>query len=144
MIGLGFYLSFLCCLKTAYGLVFYLSFLCCLKTEYGCAYVVLLSGTSANQEHFQVYPLEGISRWNQDRVGAAIAGGNTDPPTYSELLWESSDQLSLSVLGKKLHPPTSRRPENTQVINKCKYGFICEAKKCSSLQILKKHTFILD
>ena len=35
--------------------------------------------------------------------------------------------------------PTSRRPENTQVINKCKYGFSCEVKRCSSLQILKKH-----
>ena len=126
------------------GLVFYLSFLCCcLKTEYSCACVFLPSGTSANHEHFQVYSSEGISRWNQDRVGAAIAGGSTDPSTYPGLLREASNQLSLSVLGKKLHPPTSRRPENTQVINKCKYGFSCEVKRCS-LQILKKHTFILD
>lgn len=62
------------------------------------------SGTSANHQHFQVYLLEGINRWNQDRAEAAVVGGNTDPPTYSGLLRAASNQLSLSALGKKLHP----------------------------------------
>ena len=79
-------------------------FLCAPKEEYSCERALLISGTSANHQHFQVFLLDGICRWNQDRAAAAVAGGNTDPPTYSGLLREATNQLSLSVLGTMLHP----------------------------------------
>ena len=40
-------------------------FLCAPKEEYSCEHALVISGTSANHQHFQVFLLEGICRWNQ-------------------------------------------------------------------------------
>ncbi|XP_019729959.1 uncharacterized protein LOC109518521 [Hippocampus comes] len=37
-----------------------------------------IPGTSANALHFQVYLLEGLTRWNEDRARAAVVGGGRD------------------------------------------------------------------
>ena len=77
-------------------------FLCAPKEEYSCERALLISGTSANHKHCQVFLLDGICRWDQDRVADAVVSGNTDP-TYSGLLREATNQLSPSALGTMLH-----------------------------------------
>ncbi|XP_019747785.1 uncharacterized protein LOC109529068 [Hippocampus comes] len=37
-----------------------------------------IPGTSANALHFQVYLLEGLTRWNEDRARAAVVGGDRE------------------------------------------------------------------
>ena len=67
--------------------------------------VWLLAGTSASDMHFQAYLLEGISRWNADRAAAAVTScTSSESKTYSGLLCQSVNELSESVLGRKLKP----------------------------------------
>lgn len=62
----------------------------------------MLSGTSANDVHYQAYLLEGLYRWNQDRATQAVDGRTTYCHTYSSLLRHSVNQLSEKVLGNPL------------------------------------------
>ena len=62
----------------------------------------LMAGTSASDMHFQAYLLEGQSRWNVDREAAAVTSSlSPESKTYSDLLCQSVNKLSESVLGKK-------------------------------------------
>ena len=64
-----------------------------------------MAGTSASDMHFQAYLLEGQSRWNVDREAAAVTSSlSPESKTYSDLLCQSVNKLSESVLGKKLKP----------------------------------------
>ena len=71
--------------------------------SYFCVW--LFAGTSASDMHFQAYLLEGLSRWNADRAAAAVTSSTSpESKTYSDLLCQSVNKLSESVLGRNLKP----------------------------------------
>lgn len=57
------------------------------------------SGTSASDAHFQAYLLEGLMRWNDDRMEDAVKGAPSIR-SYGSALREAVDQLSQMVLGR--------------------------------------------
>ncbi|XP_053276425.1 uncharacterized protein LOC128438075 [Pleuronectes platessa] len=60
-----------------------------------------IPGTSANSLNFQLYLLEGLNRWNQDRQAASLAG---KPPGHSGELVHGVNTNSVKVLGWKVVP----------------------------------------
>ncbi|XP_041951282.1 uncharacterized protein LOC121711602 [Alosa sapidissima] len=58
-----------------------------------------IPGTSASDAHFQVYLLEGLMRWNDDRMEDAVKGASSIR-SYGSALREAVDQLSRKVLGR--------------------------------------------
>ncbi|XP_062407375.1 uncharacterized protein LOC134098359 [Sardina pilchardus] len=55
-----------------------------------------IPGRTASDVHFQVYLLEGLVRWNEDRGRAAVEGGQRSAlRCYSALLQHSFNQLAL-------------------------------------------------
>ncbi|KAL1274695.1 hypothetical protein QQF64_027509 [Cirrhinus molitorella] len=58
-----------------------------------------IPGTSASDAHFQAYLLEGLMRWNDDRMEDAIKGASSIR-SYGSAMREAVDRLSRSVLGK--------------------------------------------
>ncbi|XP_060939446.1 uncharacterized protein LOC133016132 [Limanda limanda] len=63
-----------------------------------------IPGTSANALHFQLYLLEGLVRWNEDRARAAVAGGAkfSTARCYDAQLLRSVNRLSQKYMGKTL------------------------------------------
>ncbi|XP_027139839.1 uncharacterized protein LOC109141445 [Larimichthys crocea] len=59
----------------------------------------LIPGTSASDVHFQAYLLEGLMRWNDDRMENAVKG-TPSIRSYGSALSEAVDQLSQKVLGR--------------------------------------------
>ncbi|XP_073668879.1 uncharacterized protein [Paramisgurnus dabryanus] len=58
-----------------------------------------IPGTSASDAHFQAYLLEGLMRWNDDRMEDAIKGASSIR-TYGSAMKEAVDKLSRTVFGK--------------------------------------------
>ncbi|CAM4568810.1 unnamed protein product [Leuciscus chuanchicus] len=58
-----------------------------------------IPGTSASDAHFQAYLLEGLMRWNDDRMEDAIKGVSSIR-SYGSAMREAVDQLSQRVFGK--------------------------------------------
>ncbi|CAB1441186.1 unnamed protein product [Pleuronectes platessa] len=60
-----------------------------------------IPGTSANDLHFQVYLLEGLVRWNEDRARAAVAGNarRSTARCYNARLLSSVNRLSKKFMG---------------------------------------------
>ena len=50
--------------------------------------------------HFQAYLLEGLMRWNDDRMEDAVKG-SPSVRSYGSTLREAVDQLSRKVLGTR-------------------------------------------
>ena len=48
--------------------------------------------------------MEGLSRWNSDRTAGAVSGVVAGPETYSGMLAKAANDLSESVIGKKIQP----------------------------------------
>ena len=71
---------------------------------YAHFFSLIVPGTSASDLHFQAYLLEGLSRWNADRSAAAVSDVTTGPETYSGALANAANDLSTSVIGKKIQP----------------------------------------
>lgn len=61
-------------------------------------------GNSANSLNFQIYLLEGLLRWNQDRAAAAVAGGGSTLRTYTGELVYSVNENFNKLYGRKLVP----------------------------------------
>ncbi|XP_053730493.1 uncharacterized protein LOC128764613 [Synchiropus splendidus] len=62
-----------------------------------------IPGTSASDVHFQVYLLEGLARWNEDRGRASVEGGNKSAlRCYNAQLVQSVNQVSQELMGKTL------------------------------------------
>ncbi|KAF1393394.1 hypothetical protein PFLUV_G00015170 [Perca fluviatilis] len=62
-----------------------------------------IPGQSASDVHFQVYLLEGLVRWNENRGRAAVEGGQRSAlRCYSAQLQHSFDQLTQELLGLTL------------------------------------------
>ncbi|KAK1802494.1 hypothetical protein P4O66_022146, partial [Electrophorus voltai] len=59
-------------------------------------------GTSVSALHFQAYLLEGLVRWNEDRVAAAVEGSDPTQVCYSGQLQHYANQLSQQLLGLQL------------------------------------------
>lgn len=71
-----------------------------------CNNVLLFTGTSASDMHFQAYLLEGLVRWNEDRASSAVTGGTSSQQqqSYSGILKHAVNKLSEEVLGEQLVP----------------------------------------
>lgn len=54
--------------------------------------------------HFQAFLLEGLVRWNRDRELAAVTLTDSVPSSYDTALTSTVNQLSHSVLGRRLYP----------------------------------------
>ncbi|XP_051797276.1 uncharacterized protein LOC110970686 isoform X4 [Acanthochromis polyacanthus] len=63
-----------------------------------------IPGTSANSLNFQLYLLEGLNRWNQDREAASLAVKPPSLLSYSGDLVLCVNNYSTKVLGRKLVP----------------------------------------
>lgn len=61
-------------------------------------------GTSANLLNFQLYLLEGLNRWNQNRAAASITTKRMALLTYAGDVLESVNSNSLKVFGRKYVP----------------------------------------
>lgn len=51
--------------------------------------------------HFQAYLLEGLMRWNDNRMADAMKGAPPPVRCYGSKMKEALDQLSQRVLGKR-------------------------------------------
>ncbi|XP_019953452.2 uncharacterized protein [Paralichthys olivaceus] len=58
-----------------------------------------IPGTSASDAHFQAYLVEGLMRWNDDRMENALKGAPSIR-CYGSALSEAVDQLSQKLLGR--------------------------------------------
>ncbi|XP_077076087.1 uncharacterized protein LOC143728992 [Siphateles boraxobius] len=65
---------------------------------------VVSNGTSANSLNFQLYLLEGLNRWNQDREAASLAVRPPSLLSYSGDIVHCVNNYSVKVLGRKLVP----------------------------------------
>ncbi|KAM4541695.1 uncharacterized protein PAE49_018621 [Odontesthes bonariensis] len=63
-----------------------------------------IPGTSANLLNFQLYLLEGLNRWNQDRGAAAVSGKPSCLLTYAGDMTRCINNNSLKVLGREYVP----------------------------------------
>lgn len=72
-------------------------------------YFFLLIGTSANALNFQLYLLEGLNRWNQDRASAAVTSKPASLLTYSGDMVHCVNINSMKVFGRAFEP-TFRPP----------------------------------
>ena len=73
-----------------------------------CTLVTIL-GTQVNSLNYQLFLLEGLNRWNQDRGAASLA---VKPPallSYSGDIIHNVNSNSLKVLGRK-HIPSFNPP----------------------------------
>ncbi|TKS65405.1 hypothetical protein D9C73_027938 [Collichthys lucidus] len=61
-------------------------------------------GTSANSLNFQLYLLEGLNRWNQDREAASLAVKPAPLLSYSGDLVHCVNALSVKVFGRHIVP----------------------------------------
>ncbi|XP_028302297.1 uncharacterized protein LOC114463168 [Gouania willdenowi] len=62
-----------------------------------------IPGTSANDIHFQLYLLEGLTRWNADRSRATVQRGSRGPHLcYSPREMEHANQLSVELFGQRM------------------------------------------
>ncbi|KAL8622718.1 hypothetical protein ACOMHN_009352 [Nucella lapillus] len=66
-----------------------------------------IPGNSASDLHYQVYLLDGLKRWNQDRAQAATGNGR-DPLTYSGLLCHGVNTQYQRVFGQPIIAGFSR------------------------------------
>lgn len=67
-------------------------------------YLNALPGTSANRPNFQLYLLEGLHRWNQDRRVAALDSELSGLCCYSGNLLHSVNRNYELLFGRKLVP----------------------------------------
>nr|XP_029137701.1 scavenger receptor cysteine-rich type 1 protein M130-like [Labrus bergylta] len=72
--------------------------------SFHCHLARFIPGTSANSLNFQLYLLEGLNRWNQDRGAAALAVKPPSLLTYSGNLLRCVNTFSVKGLGRKLAP----------------------------------------
>ncbi|XP_057697338.1 uncharacterized protein LOC130919002 [Corythoichthys intestinalis] len=77
-----------------------------------------IPGTSASDAHFQAYLLEGLMRWNQDRMEHAVTGKH-ELRTYDSAEREAMDRLSRKVLKKSLDECFQRPGVYTGKNNSC-------------------------
>ncbi|XP_026110189.1 uncharacterized protein LOC113083132 [Carassius auratus] len=63
-----------------------------------------IPGNSANSLNFQIYLLEGLLRWNQDRAEAAVADGGSTLHSYTGELVYSVNENYNKLYGRKLVP----------------------------------------
>ncbi|KAM9341602.1 uncharacterized protein ABDE67_015265 [Symphorus nematophorus] len=81
-----------------------------------------IPGTSANALHFQVYLLQGLVRWNENRARAAVKDADrTTLRCYSAQLQHGSEQLTQELLGVTLVETYTRPAEYTGKLSGVEY-----------------------
>ncbi|XP_019907863.3 uncharacterized protein LOC109616471 [Esox lucius] len=69
-----------------------------------------IPGTSANSLNFQLYLLEGLNRWNQDRAAASLSTKPSSLLSYAGDVVQCVNENSMKVFGRKyvssFRPPT--------------------------------------
>ncbi|XP_038061156.1 uncharacterized protein LOC119731927, partial [Patiria miniata] len=76
----------------------------------------ILTGTVANDVHFQAYLMEGLVRWNEDCAAYALLTEAPEHRVYSRYLQYSVDQLGQRVLGKSINPTHTKPQQHTERI----------------------------
>ncbi|XP_036419498.1 uncharacterized protein LOC118803096 [Colossoma macropomum] len=69
--------------------------------SFHCHLQRFIPGTTANSLNFQLYLLEGLSRWNQDRAAASVASQPASLMTYAGDVLHCVNTNSLKVFGRK-------------------------------------------
>ncbi|XP_053091155.1 uncharacterized protein LOC113534513 isoform X1 [Pangasianodon hypophthalmus] len=72
--------------------------------SFHCHMQRFIPGTSANTLNFQLYLLEGLNRWNQDRAAASLATKPSSLLTYAGEVVHCINTNSLKVFGRKYIP----------------------------------------
>ncbi|KAB5574970.1 hypothetical protein PHYPO_G00215240 [Pangasianodon hypophthalmus] len=72
--------------------------------SFHCHMQRFIPGTSANTLNFQLYLLEGLNRWNQDRAAASLATKLSSLLTYAGEVVHCINTNSLKVFGRKYIP----------------------------------------
>ncbi|KAF1384383.1 hypothetical protein PFLUV_G00118420 [Perca fluviatilis] len=72
--------------------------------SFHCHLKRFIPGTSANALNFQLYLLEGLNRWNQDRGTAAVTSRPSSLLTYSGDVTQCVNSSSLKVFGRAFVP----------------------------------------
>ncbi|XP_052420251.1 uncharacterized protein LOC127964133 [Carassius gibelio] len=72
--------------------------------SFHCHLSRFIPGNSANSLNFQIYLLEGLLRWNQDRAEAAVADGGSTLRSYTGELVYSVNENYNKLYGRKLVP----------------------------------------
>lgn len=78
-----------------------------------------IAGTSANALNFQLYLLEGLNRWNQDRATAAVRETVLRLLTYAGDLAHCVNTTSLKVFGRAFFPTFRPPSKYTGMLNVC-------------------------
>lgn len=89
--------------------------------------VHFFTGTSANTLNFQLYLLEGLNRWNQDRAAASISTKSSPLLTYAGQVVQSINTNSLNVFGEKLVPtfqPPAQYTGKTLTVHFTAHGYL--------------------
>ena len=60
------------------------------------------AGTRSSDIRFQTFLLEGLVRWNRDRVARALSTSDGEQHSYSSLLHHAANKLSKAVTGEHL------------------------------------------
>ncbi|KAF1374347.1 hypothetical protein PFLUV_G00228130 [Perca fluviatilis] len=84
--------------------------------SFHCHLKRFIPGTSANALNFQLYLLEGLNRWNQDRGTAAVTSRPSSLLTYSGDVTQCVNSSSLKVFAGHLCQ-TSGHPPNTPAVD---------------------------
>jgi hypothetical protein len=69
---------------------------------------LFLTGTSASDVHFQAFLLEGIARWNENRMRAAVLSKSSIERCHDDQLKAAHSQLATQLFGQPTvehHPP---------------------------------------
>ena len=75
-----------------------------LRIFHNSIFINVLLGTSANSLNFQIYLLEGLHRWNQDRGSAALSTGPSAIRSYSGDLLHCVNRNYQKLFGRKVAP----------------------------------------
>ncbi|XP_039510998.1 uncharacterized protein LOC120465358 [Pimephales promelas] len=90
-----------------------------------------IPGNSANSLNLQIYLLEGLLRWNQDRAAAAVAGGSSTMRIYTGDLVYSVNENYNKLYGRKLIPSFTPPAVYTGFTSaQCPDSFHCTTAQC--------------
>lgn len=116
------------------------------EVSYTLLPLLVFQGNSANLLNYQIYLLEGLSRWNQDRAAAAVTSEPSTLRTYTGELVHCVNRNYEKVFGRKLVPGFSPPAEYTGSVKcacvHCFYltlGWFCHSKFSNLIFLRRTH-----
>ncbi|XP_053089512.1 uncharacterized protein LOC128318157 [Pangasianodon hypophthalmus] len=100
-----------------------------------------LTGTSTNTLNIQLYLLEGLNRWNQDRAAASLATKPSSLVTYAgEVVHQSEQTNSLKVFWRKYIPSGPLRSTLGSLSEWTTYSLRLDSRFRGWTQMLRQQT----